>query len=296
MRVNNLTARKKDKNQKWALAFVIVNMVLFGLFFAWPGVLGVYYSFTDYSGMSANFIGLENYVNLFQDKSFYKALGRTVLYTVIGVPLLYGFSLLISILLVNKFTKGKTVAKVIFFFPWLISPIVTGVIFRWMFGESFGFINFMIELIGGEPVSWSSDGNLALYVVLFATIWAGTAFNMLIMISALVNIPKSYYEAADIDGANGRQKFLNITLPSLKPTSFMVILLSVIHLMKEFPMVQALTNGGPGTDNTFLVQYIYQTGFDQRNIGYASAVSMVLFVLLLVFSIVNLKVEERSKI
>ncbi|MCK1993542.1 sugar ABC transporter permease [Peribacillus muralis] len=291
-----MTARKKDKNQKWALAFVIVNMVLFGLFFAWPGVLGVYYSFTDYSGMSANFIGLENYVNLFQDKSFYKALGRTVLYTVIGVPLLYGFSLLISILLVNKFTKGKTVAKVIFFFPWLISPIVTGVIFRWMFGESFGFINFMIELIGGEPVSWSSDGNLALYVVLFATIWAGTAFNMLIMISALVNIPKSYYEAADIDGANGRQKFLNITLPSLKPTSFMVILLSVIHLMKEFPMVQALTNGGPGTDNTFLVQYIYQTGFDQRNIGYASAVSMVLFVLLLVFSIVNLKVEERSKI
>jgi alpha-1,4-digalacturonate transport system permease protein len=291
-----LTTRRKDKNHKWALAFVIVNMVLFTLFFAWPGVLGIYYSFTDYTGISANFIGLENYVNLFQDKSFYKAMGRTFLYTVLSVPLLYVFSLLISVLLVNKYTKGKGIAKIIFFFPWLISPLVAGVIFRWMFGESFGFINYALGLIGVDPISWSSDGNMALMVVLFATIWGGTAFNMLIMMSALMNIPKSYYEAADIDGANGWQKFLNITLPSLKPTTFMVILLSVIHSMKEFAMVQSLTNGGPGTDNTFLVQYIYQTGFDQRNIGYASAVSMVLFVILLLFALINMKVEERSKI
>ncbi|MEW4309387.1 carbohydrate ABC transporter permease [Rossellomorea marisflavi] len=288
--------RRKDKNQKWALAFVIVNMVLFTIFFAWPGILGVYYSFTDYTGISASFIGLDNYIQLFQDKSFYKSLGRTILYTAVGVPLLYAFSLLISVLLVSKFTKGKSVAKVIFFFPWLISSIVTGVIFRWLFGESFGFVNFVLFLIGMEPVGWSSDGNMAFILVLFATVWMGTAFNMLLMISALVNIPQSYYEAADIDGASGWQKFIHVTLPSLKPTSFMVILLSVIHLMKEFPMVQALNNGGPGTDNTFLVQYIYQTGFDQRNIGYASAVSMVLFVILLLFAIINLKVEERSKL
>ncbi len=288
--------RRKDKNQKWALAFVIVNMVLFTVFFAWPGILGVYYSFTDYTGISASFIGLDNYIQLFQDKSFYKSLGRTILYTAVGVPLLYAFSLLISVLLVSKFTKGKSVAKVIFFFPWLISSIVTGVIFRWLFGESFGFVNFLLSLIGMEPVGWSSDGNMAFILVLFATVWMGTAFNMLLMISALVNIPQSYYEAADIDGASDWQKFIHVTLPSLKPTSFMVILLSVIHLMKEFPMVQALNNGGPGTDNTFLVQYIYQTGFDQRNIGYASAVSMVLFVILLLFAIINLKVEERSKL
>ncbi|VXA96990.1 Sugar ABC transporter permease [Bacillus sp. 349Y] len=288
--------RRKDKNQKWALAFVIVNMVLFTIFFAWPGILGVYYSFTDYTGISASFIGLDNYIQLFQDKSFYKSLGRTILYTAVGVPLLYAFSLLISVLLVSKFTKGKSVAKVIFFFPWLISSIVTGVIFRWLFGESFGFVNFVLSLMGMVPVGWSSDGNMAFILVLFATVWMGTAFNMLLMISALVNIPQSYYEAADIDGASGWQKFIHVTLPSLKPTSFMVILLSVIHLMKEFPMVQALNNGGPGTDNTFLVQYIYQTGFDQRNIGYASAVSMVLFVILLLFAIINLKVEERSKL
>jgi len=291
-----MIAGRKDTNQKWALTFVFVNIVLFVLFFAWPGILGVYYSFTDYTGVSANFIGLENYVNLFQDNSFYKALGRTVLYTVISVPLLYCFSLLVAVLLVNKFTRGKTVAKVIFFFPWLISPIVTGVIFRWMFGESFGFINYVFQQTGLDPVSWSSNGNMALMVVLFATVWSGTAFNMLILISALVNVPQTYYEAAEMDGANGWQKFIHITLPSLKPTSFMVILLSVIHCMKEFAMVQSLTNGGPGTDNTFLVQYIYQTGFDQRNIGYASAVSMVLFVILLVFSLINLKVEERSRL
>jgi alpha-1,4-digalacturonate transport system permease protein len=290
------TARRKDKTQKWALAFVIVNMVLFTLFFAWPAILGIYYSFTDYSGISATFIGIENYVKVFHDPGFYKALGRTILYTAIGVPLLYIVSLGISMLLVSKFTKGKTMAKVIFFFPWLISPIVTGVIFRWMFGESFGFINFALGIIGVKPVSWSSNGDLALTVVLFAMVWAGTAFNMLMLIAGLQNIPKSYYEAAEIDGANAWQKFINITLPCLKPTSFMVILLSVIHLMKEFPMVQALTNGGPGTDNTFLVQYIYKTGFDSRNIGYASAVSMVLFVLLLVFSLIQLQIEKRGRL
>ncbi|MHC8520170.1 carbohydrate ABC transporter permease [Rossellomorea sp. H39__3] len=143
--------RRKDKNQKWALAFVIVNMVLFTIFFAWPGILGVYYSFTDYTGISASFIGLDNYIQLFQDKSFYKSLGRTILYTAVGVPLLYAFSLLISVLLVSKFTKGKSVAKVIFFFPWLISSIVTGVIFRWLFGKASGSSTLSFHLWEWSP-------------------------------------------------------------------------------------------------------------------------------------------------
>ncbi|WP_160725045.1 carbohydrate ABC transporter permease [Bacillus sp. USDA818B3_A] len=293
--VKKVAPRKKDRNQKWALAFVIVNMVLFTLFFAWPAILGIYYSFTDYAGVEAHFIGLQNYINLFHDSSFYKALGRTFTYTIIGVPTLYVSSLCISLLLVSKYTKGKSVAKVIFFLPWLISPIVVGVIFRWMFGEDFGFINYIIQLMGFDPVHWSTDGNLALLTVLIASAWGGTAFNMLIFISALLNISKSYYEAAEIDGANGWHKFFHITLPSLRPTSFMVIMLSSIGFMKEFALVQSLTNGGPGNDNTFIVQYIYQTGFNNQNIGYASAVSMILFIILLIFAVINLKVEERGK-
>ncbi|MFC4402476.1 carbohydrate ABC transporter permease [Gracilibacillus xinjiangensis] len=286
----------KDQNKKWAFLFIVLNLVLFLLFFAWPAILGVYYSFTEYNGNVATFIGLENYINLFQDPSFYKSLSRTFLYTAVGVPFIYITSLLVSVLLVSKHTKGKNVAKVIFFLPWLISPIVVGVLWRWMFGESFGFINYIIQLIGGEPIAWSSDGNYAFLVVLFATAWMHLAFNMLIFIGALISIPKSLYEAAEIDGGSGWQKFRYITLPSISSTSFLVILLSVFNLMKEFPMVQSLTNGGPGTDTTFLVQYIYETGFNQMKVGYASAVSMVLFVILLVFSLLQFKFTRGGRV
>lgn len=286
----------KDTNKKWPFLFIFANLVLFILFFAWPALLGVYYSFTEYNGNIATFVGLDNYINLFQDPSFYKALFRTFLYTLLGVPFIYVTSLFISVLLVSKYTKGKNVAKMIFFFPWLVSPIVVGILWRWMFGESFGFINYMIQVLGGNPIPWSSDGNFAFLVVLFATAWAGTAFNMLIFIGALISIPKSLYEAADVDGGTAWQKFWHITLPSIRSTSFLVILLAVFNLMKEFPMVQALTNGGPGSDTTFIVQYIYETGFDQLKIGYASAASMVLFVVLLVFALLQFRFAKGGKI
>ncbi len=199
-------------------------------------------------------------------------------------------------MLTSKHTKGKNVAKIIFFFPWLVSPIVVGVLWRWMFGESFGFVNFIIQLIGGDPVPWSSNGNFAFIVVLFATAWGGTAFNMLIFIGAIISIPQSLYEAADVDGGSGWQKFWHITLPSIRSTSFLIILLAVFNLMKEFPMVQSLTNGGPGTDTTFIVQYIYETGFDQMRVGYASAASMVLFVILLVFSLIQFKFAKGGRV
>lgn len=288
--------RKRDRNKKWAFLFIAANLVLFLLFFAWPAVLGVYYSLTDYNGNTATFIGFENYINLFQDQSFYRAMSRTFIYTLVGVPLVYGVSLLVSVLLVSKYTKGKTIAKVIFFFPWLVSPIVVGILWRWMFGESFGFVNYIIQLIGGNPIPWSSSGNMAFLVVLFATAWAGTAFNMLIFIGALISIPKSLYEAADVDGATGWQKFWSITLPSIRSTSFLVILLATFSLMKEFPMIQSLTEGGPGTDTTLAVQYIYETGFDQMKVGYASAASMVLFAVLLVFSLIQFKFTKGGKV
>jgi len=286
----------KDTNKKWAFLFILANLVLFLIFFAWPAFLGIYYSLTDYNGNVATFIGLENYIKLFQDPTFYKSLSRTFLYTLLGVPFVYCVSLFISVLLVSNFTKGKNVAKFIFFMPWLISPIVVGVLWRWMFGESFGFVNYMISLVGGDPIPWSSSGNFSFLVVLFATAWMHTAFNMLIFIGALISIPQSLYEAADVDGGTGWQKFWHVTLPSIRPTSFLVILLSVFNLMKEFPMVQSLTDGGPGTDTTFLVQYIYETGFDKMKVGYASAVSMVLFVILLVFSLIQFRFSKGGRI
>ncbi|MCC3765375.1 sugar ABC transporter permease [Glycomyces sp. TRM65418] len=276
------------------LALAGLNIVLFGLFFVWPGSLGLIYSFTDYTGIGTfEFIGLDNYEQLFGDPTFYRALTRTLLFAALSVPLMYVVSLSIAALLVSNYTRGKAAAKIIFFFPWLISPIVAGVIWRWMFGESFGFVNYVVSELGADPLAWQTDPDLALMVVVMAGTWGGTAFNMLIFIAALKNVPRAYYEAAEIDGANSWQRFRHITLPSIAPTSFLVILLSSLGAMKEFAMVQALNGGGPGTSNTFIIQYIYETGFQRADVGYASAVSMILLAILLTIALLQMWVNRR---
>jgi alpha-1,4-digalacturonate transport system permease protein len=287
--------RRRNRYVIAPLILIGVNVVLFLVFFVWPGALGLIYSFTDYRGVGRlNFIGLKNFETLFADRTFYAALSRTFLYTVLSVPLVYVSSLGVAALLVSRAVRGRTAAKIIIFLPWLISPIVVGVIWKWMFGQDFGFVNFVISTMGGSPLPWSSNGNLALTVVIFAAAWGGTAFNMLLFIAALKNIPEALLEAAELDGANAWQRFRHVTLPGIAPTSFMVILLSTIHAMKEFAMIQALTNGGPGTENVLIVQYIYKTGFEQSKVGYASAASMVLMVVLLAIALIQLRFNRKK--
>jgi len=277
------------------LVFISAAVVLFALFFLGPGILGLYYSFTDYTGVGEpEFIGVANYLKLFDDQQFYSSLTRTLLYTVLAVPVHYVVALGISLLLTSAATRFRTAARVIFFLPWLISPIVIGLIWRWMFGENFGLVNYVLSVLGAPGQRWETDGSLALAVVILAGAWGGTAFTMLLFIAALRNIPTSYLEAAQIDGASAAQRFFRITLPLLRPTSFMVILLGTLGAMKEFAMVQALNGGGPGTENMFMVQYIYQTGFQRAQIGYASAVSMVLMVILIVIALVQMRFDRRE--
>jgi alpha-1,4-digalacturonate transport system permease protein len=299
LRTGSVRSKSQQKRRnRYVIAPLIligVNVVLFLVFFVWPGALGLIYSFTDYRGVGRlNFIGLRNFETLFADRTFYAALSRTFLYTVLSVPLVYVSSLGVAALLVSRAVRGRTAAKIVIFLPWLISPIVVGVIWKWLFGQDFGFVNFVISTLGGNPLPWSSNGNLALTVVIFAAAWGGTAFNMLLFIAALKNIPEALLEAAELDGANAWQRFRHVTLPGIAPTSFMVILLSTIHAMKEFAMIQALTNGGPGTENVLIVQYIYKTGFEQSKVGYASAASMVLMVVLLAIALIQLRFNRKK--
>ena len=289
-----MSFKESFKKNTWPFIFVFVNVVLFIVWFVIPALLGLYYSFTNSDGNpGAQFIGLTNYIDLFHDPAFYKSLGRTFTYILFEVPLLYVVSLFVAILLTSPKAKGKFIGKIIIFLPWCMSGIVTGVMWKWLFGESFGFINFSLKTLGQKPVPWFSNGNDAFVVIVLAAIWAGTAFNMLLFMNAIKNVPTSLYEAADLDGANGIKKFWYITLPAIKPTSIMVVILATISAMKEFVMVQALTNGGPGTDNMFIVQYIYTTGFDKMKVGYASAVSMVLFVIILFLSLIQLSIGGK---
>jgi alpha-1,4-digalacturonate transport system permease protein len=286
--------RRRNTYTLAPLVLIAANVVLFALFFVWPAVIGLVYSFTNYTGVGAfQFIGLDNYHNLFGDSTFYDALTRTLLYAVLFVPLNFALSLLAANLLVSKHAKGASVARVIFFIPWLLSPIVVGVLWRWLFGENFGLVNYVIEKFGGSAVPWQSNADLSLLVVVFAASWAWTGFSMLLFIAAIKNVPVSYYEAASLDGAGPWRQFISITLPSIAPTSFIVILLNTINAMKEYPVFVSLNNGGPGTSNNLLVQYIYQTGFQRGQIGYASAASFVLMLILMAVAIIQLIVNRR---
>ncbi|MGV8850315.1 MAG: carbohydrate ABC transporter permease [Propionibacteriaceae bacterium] len=293
----SVSLRARLHNNLVPFGFTVTTMVLFAVFFVWPAVLGMYYSFTNYRGFgTTKLVGLQNYVQLFNDSDFYQALLRTLTYALLVVPLGFVVPLLISVLLVGRFCRWSRSAQVLFFLPWLISPIVAGVIWRWMFGESFGVVNFLLSKMGIAPISWQTNSNLSLATVVVAAVWGSLAFNLLLFMAALRNIPRSYYEAAEIDGASGWRQFWSISLPLLRPTSFMVILLSTIGAMKEFALVQALNGGGPGNTNYLMVQYIYHTGFELNKVGYASAASFVLMLILLVIALIQVRIESGTEL
>ncbi|HWS34245.1 MAG TPA: sugar ABC transporter permease [Actinoplanes sp.] len=278
------------------LVFIIVNLTLFCLFFVWPAVIGLGYSFTSYTGIGdAPFVGVDNYTRLMDDPAFWAALWRSVIYTATVVPLSVVAALGTAYLLVSPYTKGKGFARIVFFLPWLISPIIAGVIWRWLFGENFGLVNFIITELGFDAVPWQSNADLSLMVVIIAAVWGSTAFNMLLFVAALKNVPVSYYEAADLDGAGAWQKFRSITLPAIAPTTFIVVLLSTLHAMKEYSLIVAVNAGGPGTANNLIVQYIYQTGFRKAQIGYASAASFVLLLILMLIALIQMLANRRKE-
>ncbi|MFG6201555.1 carbohydrate ABC transporter permease [Nonomuraea sp. JJY05] len=291
--------RRTGRHDRYTLAPLLLissNLALFLLFFLWPAVIGLGYSFTSYTGVgSAPFVGLDNYQRLLNDDAFYAALIRTVIFTAAVVPLTYVASLSAAVLIVSPYSRGKPVARVIFFVPWLISPIIAGVIWRWIFGENFGLVNYVIIALGGEAVPWQSNADLSLIIVIIAAAWGNTAVNMLMFVAAIKNVPAAYYEAASLDGAGSWAKFRNITLPSIAPTSFIVILLTTLGTMKEYALVQAVNAGGPGTENNLLIQYIFTTGFRRAQIGYASAASFVLMLLLMVIAVVQLVINRRKE-
>lgn len=287
--------KRFDTRQAWALGFCLPNILFFLVFFVTPAIVGVWYSLTNYNGFKQmDFVGLSNYIRLFQDIDFYTTLWRTVLYSVVSVPLGYIVALCFGMLLSSEKVRGITVLRILIYWPILLSTIMVGLTWRWIFGESFGLINFLLESAGLSTIHWSSNSTAAFITTVIAGVWSGCGTNMLIFIGALKQIPTEMVEAATLDGASKWKIFWKITLPFLKPVSFMVIILSIINSFKVFAMVQTLTNGGPGTSTTYIIQYIYTTGFTKNKVGYASAASMVLFVILLVLSFVQTKISDKA--
>ena len=272
------------------------NALIFGLFIALPALFGFGFSLTQWSGMGdPSFIGLANYGKLFGDAKFWQAMGRTCLYVAISLPLIMAIPLFLANLLVKEI-RCRGFFRAAFYWPSMISYIVVGISFKFIFGDNTGVINYLLEVFGGQKVPWLTDSTMALIVVIMATVWSRAGFYMITYMSGLQSIPDSYYEAAEVDGASAPRKFFSITLPLLKPTTFLVMMLALIDLFKAYGLVIALTKGGPGASTKFAVQYIYEQAFEKLNLGYASALSMVLFFIMAMFTLVQFKVNKGGAV
>lgn len=272
------------------------NALIFALFIALPAVFGFGFSLTEWTGIGEPvFVGLQNYAKLFADTKFWAAMGRTCVYVALCLPLIMAIPLFLANLLIKEI-RCRGFFRAAFYWPSMISYIVVGISFKFIFGDNTGVINYLLELFGGARVGWLTEKGMAMAVVVLATVWSRAGFYMITYISGLQSIPESYYEAAKVDGASGSQRFFKITLPLLRPTTFLVMVLALIDLFKAYGLVISLTDGGPASATKFAVQYIYEQAFQRMNLGYASALSMVLLVIMAVFTVIQFTVSKGGAV
>ena len=278
-------------------AFVMPSLALFTVFFLVPLALAIYLSFTNYDGWKTlDWRGLANYQKMFRDQTFFRALARTGVYTLVSLPGKVLLPLLAALLVTHARVRLKTLSRSLIYLPVLLSALVVGITINWMFSQEYGLVNYLIITFGGQPLNWSLEDSLATLVVSTASNWASTGFYMVIFIGGLNSIPGELYEAGSIDGASGPQAFLRLTLPLLKPTTFLVVLLSTINLLKEYTLVQGITQGGPGLSTTYIIQHIFKKGFDQFEYGYASAMSIAVMLLFMALTFLQFKLSRGGEV
>ena len=255
----------------------------------------MYLSFFDYSSSiySPSVIGLDNYVKLFQSPIFYKVMWNTFLYLFIAVPILAIFPLFVAIL-INQKIRGVTLYKILIYLPVIVSIVVAAIAFKWLYADQ-GILNYLVTKLGFEPIGWLTDPKWALLSVVIVTIWKGIGYYMIIYLASLMSVPQELYEACDIDGASFFRKHLTVTIPHIMPTIALVTTISAISAMKVFAEIYVMTKGGPLNSSKTIVYYIYERAFENLDLGYASAMAVVLLAIVMVFSMINILCFERNK-
>lgn len=288
------TSWKKEKLKR-SLApylFVLPNFVIFLTFIVIPAFVGFVYSFHEYDGLNEmEFLGLQNYAAVLANGEFWASLGRTGLYAGVVVPGIYALSLGIALLLIRE-VRLKGLFRASIYWPTMISYIIVGLTWKWIFGDSFGILNHILNTLGFGSIGWLTDPFYANLSVIIATLWSRVGFFMVIFIAGLQSIPVDMYEASSLDGASRWRTFRDITLPMLKPTSLLVFMVALIDAFKAYPLMFALTGGGPGKETTFIVQYIYEIGFSKQELGMASAMSVILFVIIGAFTALQFRLSK----
>jgi multiple sugar transport system permease protein len=274
--------------------FILPNMLLFLCFMIIPILMTVYYSLVKWGGMgSPVFIGLDNYLYLLGDDVFRKSVWVTILFTAATVPILMILALMFALLL-NQKIKFRSFFRSVLFIPSVISSVVVGMVFVWLFNDQLGLINYILNSFGINSIGWSTNPNMAMIMIIVGTLWSRIGYNMVIYLAALQGISPEYYEAATIDGANSWQKFRFITMPLLKPIHTFILITVVIHSFRSFDLIYVMTKGGPLNATTTLVMHVYDTAFKLNYFGRASASGVILFLILMAFTLFRIKSNKEN--
>lgn len=278
----------KKSEQITGYLFVLPAVILIIGFLIVPAVLSLRYSFTNYNIMRPDkmkFIGIDNFIKIFNDTNFRKALVNTIYFTVIVVP----FQCLLALglaLLVRSRRRGVSIFRAAYFSPMVTSMTVIAILWTFLYNPNpnQGLLNAILANFGIKPVAFLRSPDTAMNSIIFMSAWQAAGYQMMIFIAGLQNIPEELYEAASIDGAGVWQKFWNVTVPGLKNIIKYVVMMTTIQAMKLFTQPYIMTQGGPQNSTRTMVYYIYQQGFQQRNFGYACAIAVVFFIIVVTIS------------
>lgn len=278
--------------------FVLPFVLSFLVFWIYPLFSTVKMSFQDIKPGQIEWVGLENYAKLLKDSVFHTAISNSAIYMVLTILLLIPFPMLFAVLMDSNLVKAKGVWKALLYLPALTSVVISGTLFRLMFSEyDTGQMNVIVQWLGGDPIPWLKGRETAMFALLVLCCWRWTGVNMLYFLSGLKGIDKSLYESAEIDGANSWKKFRYVTIPLLKPTTIYVLTISIYAGLAMFLESFMLWNGNSSPKNIGLtiVGYLYKRGIEKNQMGYASAVGLVLLVIALVINVIQLLLNGSFK-
>ncbi len=270
--------------------------LFFLIFELYPNLYGFYISFTKWDGFSPKvFVGLDNYVALFQDQLFWNAIGNTFILWLLVVPLHTFLALLLASIVNSPKIRGKNIFSFFFLLPNVTAIVVVAIIFRVLFATEGGFINVTLHnLFGMNTIPWLDSETYSKLSVALMNIWRVTGYFAIIMLAGLQQIPRTVYEAAQIDGSGPVRTFFSITMPLMSNVIFFTLTISTIWIFQNIGDAMVLTQGGPNYSSTTLMYYMYLNGFEYFKLGYASAISTVLFVILLLISLILSIVNKRT--
>jgi multiple sugar transport system permease protein len=284
------------REEKWAWLFIAAPFVGFMLFMAYPIVFAVIASTSKWTGINSlwgNIVGLGNYIKIFSDKHFWQSMATTVIY-MIGIPI--GMILGVTIAMgLNRKIPGKRLLTTMYYVPVVSSLVAVSILWAWVFNYDYGLLNGIYKaLTGTHGPNWLGDETMVKISLIIFMVWKGLGSSIILYLAGLQNIPRDYYEAAMIDGAGGWQRFRNITLPLLSPVTFYILITSMIGGFQVFVEVQVMTpSGGPNYSAATVVFYLYEKAFTNGQLGYGSAVAVILAIIIFIITAINFIGQDK---